>query len=223
MVVERFLQIIGVLAGRAALLDPRPQLGDDGLEIDGALDCGVVARIRRHAVNLASRVPALASYAPALASCAVVNDRVPDPLPYGDVRAEIEAAARETAARADFPSAYLAQVSTESERFALRTADPGDIRAAVALLEEQTNVHASAPVESRNRGVSAAKLVVRKAVFFAVNHLAEQMRALGWAAASVGQAAAERIEQLEARVRDLEARIAALDHGSDASEDPSES
>jgi hypothetical protein len=157
----------------------------------------------------------------------VVDDRVPDPLPHGDVRAEIEAAARQTAERSDFPSAYLAQVRNESERFALRTADTGDIRAAIALLEEQTNVHAAAPVDSRNRGVSAAKVVVRKAVFFAVNHLAEQMRALGWAAASVGEAAAERIERLEARVRELEARVASLDHGvapSDrASEDPSES
>ncbi len=148
---------------------------------------------------------------PALASYAVVNDRVPDPLPHDDVRAEIEAAARETAARADFPSAYMAQVRNEGERFTLRTADTDDIRAAVALLEEQTNVHALAPVDSRNRGVSTAKLVVRKAVFFAANHLAEQMRALGWAAASVGEAAAERIEQLEARVRELEARVASLD------------
>ena len=157
----------------------------------------------------------------------MADDRVPDPLPHGDVRAEIEATARQTAERADFPAAYLAQVRTESERFALRTADAGDIRAAIALLEEQTNVHALAPVDSRNRGVSAAKVVVRKAVFFAANHLAEQMRALGWAAASVGEAAAERIEKLEARVRELEARVASLDHGSGpsdgASEGPSES
>lgn len=153
----------------------------------------------------------------------MVNDRVPDPLPYGDVRAEIEAAARQAAAGADFPSAYVTQVRTEGERFALRTADAGDIRAAVALLEEQTDVHASAPVDSRNRGVSAAKVVVRKAVFFAVNHLAEQVRALGWAAASVGAAAAERIEQLEARVRELEARVASLDHGAGPSENSSES
>jgi hypothetical protein len=144
-----------------------------------------------------------------------------DPLPHSDERAEIEAAARQTAARADFPSAYMTQVRTERDRFALRTADAGDIRAAIALLEEQTNVHALAPVDSRNRGVSAAKLVVRKAVFFAVNHLAEQVRALGWAAASVGEAAAERIEQLEARVRDLETRLASRDGVS--TEDPSES
>jgi len=148
----------------------------------------------------------------------VVGD-TPDPLPHGDVRAEIEAAARRTAAGAEFPAAYMAQVRTERERFALRTADGGDIRAAIALLEEQTDVHAVAPVDSRNRGVSAAKLVVRKAVFFAVNHLAEQVRALGWAAASVGEAAAERIEQLEARVRELETRLAARD----GTEDPSES
>ena len=153
------------------------------------------------------------SDAPALASYAVVNDRVPDPLPHGDVRAEIEATAHATEARADFPSAYVAQVRSEGERFALRTADASDIRAAITLLEEQTNVNALAPVDSRNRGVSSAKLVVRKAVFFAANHLAEQMRALGWAAASVGEAAAERIEALEARVKDLEARLAALDPG----------
>ena len=116
----------------------------------------------------------------------------------------------------------MARVHTETERFALRTADLDDIRAAVALLEEQTNVHASAPVESRNRGVSTAKLVVRKAVFFAMNHLAEQMQALGWAAASVGHAAAERIEALE-RVDALEARINSLDAGADASEGTSTS
>ena len=63
----------------------------------------------------------------------------------------------------------------------------------------------------RYRGVDAAKKVVRKAVFFAVNHLAEQMRALGWATTSVGTAAAERIEQLESRVHELEARLARLD------------
>ena len=148
-----------------------------------------------------------------------MNDRVPDPLPHGDVRAEIEAAAQQTAARADFPSAYFAQMRVEAKRFALRIADPSDIRAAVSILEEQANVHASAPVDSRNRGISAAKLVVRKAVFFAVNHLAEQTKALGWAAASVGRAATERIEQLEAKVRELESRIASLDRVSDPPEE----
>jgi hypothetical protein len=91
----------------------------------------------------------------------------------------------------------------------------------VTLLEEQTNVQALAPVDSRNRGIGAAKVVVRKAVFFAMNHLAEQVRALGWAAASVGEAAAERIEQLEARVRELEARVAALGHDPGATEETS--
>jgi len=135
----------------------------------------------------------------------------PDSLPYAEIRSEIENAASDTTARADFPTAYVAQLHAEAERFGLRTAEPGDIRAAITLLEEQTNVHAVAPVDSRNRGVSAAKVVVRKAIFFAANHLAEQMRALGWATASVGRAAAERIEELEARVRELEDRIATLD------------
>lgn len=153
----------------------------------------------------------------------MVNDRVPAPLPYPGERAEIEAAARDTPAHADFPAEYIAQVHAAGERFALRTADPGDIRAALALLEEQTNINVTAPVESRNRGVSAAKMVVRKSVFFTTNHLAEQMRALGWAAASVGQATAERIEELEARVLELESRLSALGPTAHAPEDSSES
>ena len=140
----------------------------------------------------------------------MVNDEPADPLPYADVRAEIAIdAGREPASSAD--AEYLDRVRSSTDRFALRTAASDDIRAAVALLEEQTNVHATAPVDSRNRGISAAKVVVRKTVFFAMNHLAEQVRALGWAAASVGEAAAERIEKLEARVETLEARLDALD------------
>jgi hypothetical protein len=144
------------------------------------------------------------------------NDSLPpDVLPRSDVRAEIDAAARETAGRPDFPTDYVERVNEQSARFALRTAAPGDIRAALALLEEQTNVQALAPVDSRNRGVTEAKKVVRKAVFFATNHLTEQVRALGWATTSVGTAAAERIEQLEARVRDLEARLRDLEGASE--------
>jgi hypothetical protein len=135
------------------------------------------------------------------------------PLPYETERAEIEAAARQTITRSDFPNDYVDLVHEQGARFTLRTAAPGDIRAAIALLEEQTNVQALAPTDSRNRGVGAAKKVVRKAVFFTVHHLTEQMRALGWAATSVGTAAAERIEQLEARVHELEARLERLDPG----------
>ena len=142
------------------------------------------------------------------------------PLPYEAERAEIEAAALLAMNAADFPRDYVERVHDQAARFTLRTAEPGDIRAAIALLEEQTNVQALAPVESRNRGVGAAKKVVRKAVFFTVHHLTEQMRALGWAATSVGNAAAERIEQLEARVHELEVRLA-RDEADDGHDDPS--
>lgn len=141
----------------------------------------------------------------------MVSDRVPGPLPYADERGEINDAARAATARPGFPAAYMAQVNAAGERFTLRTADTDDVRAALALLEEQTDINVSAPVESRNRGISAVKLMVRKSVFFTTNHLAEQMRALGWATVSVGEAAAERIEQLEARVIELETRLAAHD------------
>jgi len=144
----------------------------------------------------------------------VPNGSTPDgPLPYESERTEIEAAAREMRARTDFPTEYVDRVHDEAARFVLRTAASGDIRAAIALLEEQTNVQALAPTESRNPGVGAAKKIVRKAVFFTVHHLTEQMRALGWATTSVATAAAERIEQLEVRVRDLETRLGRVDPG----------
>ena len=142
------------------------------------------------------------------------SDPPSEPLPYADVRAEIDAQARRAGSSAPTVE-YLARIRAASERFTLRAAGSDDIRAAVVLLEEQTDVQAHAPVDSRNRGISAAKVVVRKSVFFAMNHLAEQMRALGWAAASMGEAAAERIEKLEARVDELEARLGASDDTSE--------
>jgi hypothetical protein len=140
----------------------------------------------------------------------MANERLPESLPRERVLAEIADAARATAERPDFPTGYVDRVHEQAASFALRTAAPDDIRAAIALLEEQTNVDANAPIDARNQAVGAAKKAVRKAVFFAVNHAIEQMRALGWATAAMGQAAAERIEQLEARVRELEDRIERL-------------
>jgi hypothetical protein len=138
----------------------------------------------------------------------VPDESTPDgPFPYETERTEIEAAARQLRARADFPAEYVDRVDDQAARFVLRTAPSGDIRAAIALLEEQTNVQALAPTESRNAAVGAAKKIVRKAVFFTVHHMTEQMRAFGWATTSVVTAAAERIEQLEVRVRELEARL----------------
>jgi hypothetical protein len=146
----------------------------------------------------------------------MANDRLSDTSPHRSfpretVRGEIEAAAESVIARPDFPTAYVDRVREQSDRFTLRTAATDDIRAALTLLEEQTNMQAIAPIEARNRGVGAAKKVVRKAVFFTVHHLTEQMRALGWATTSVGTAAAERIEQLENRLHEVETRLARLE------------
>ena len=72
----------------------------------------------------------------------MANDRPTDlpraVLPNDDVRAEIEAAARATVDRPDFPADYAERVAEQSARFALRTGAHGDLRAALSLLEEQT-------------------------------------------------------------------------------------
>src|SRR5947207_15231264 len=135
----------------------------------------------------------------------------PETLPRERVRAEIDDAARATEAQPDFPRDYVGRLRDQAAGFALRTAASDDIRAAIALLEEQATVDAQAPIEARNRGVETAKKAVRKAVFFTTNHVTEQMRALGWATTSVAEAMAERIEALEARVRELEALVARLE------------
>jgi hypothetical protein len=132
---------------------------------------------------------------------------------HGSGRAcEIDGCARDAARTARLPARRRARArQSKAAPCALRTAESDDIRAAIALLEEQTDVDAQAPVESRNRGVETAKKAVRKAVFFTTNHLTEQLRALGWATTSVAEAAAERIEALEARVRELEDQVARLE------------
>ena len=83
----------------------------------------------------------------------MANERLPDSLPRERVRAEIDDAARATSERPDFPSDYVDRVHEQAASFALRIADPDDIRAAIALLEEQTNVDAMAPIEARNQAV----------------------------------------------------------------------
>src|SRR5262245_9567290 len=191
-----------IRAVEAATLDAIAERREQLLEIRGLLRRLRIGRGRRLLVGHAPNVPCARISTRTVDAIdrdsvdPVVNDRPADPLPYADVRAEIEAdAGRASGSGAN--AEYLDRIRSETDRFTLRTAASDDIRAAIALLEEQTDVQASAPVDSRNRGISAAKVVVRKTVFFAVNHLAEQMRALGWAAASVGEAAAERIETLE--------------------------
>ena len=54
--VERRLEVVRVLTGDAALLDAGFQLGNNRVEINGAVRCGRMSRIRRHSVNLAEHV-----------------------------------------------------------------------------------------------------------------------------------------------------------------------
>lgn len=128
------------------------------------------------------------------------------PLPHADARERAE-----HAAAAVEHDEYLEQVRAAARTLAAPETQADDIRAAVAVLEEHATVNAVAPVESRNRGASAAKKVVRKAVFFTTHHLASQISSLGWSTVTLGNAAADRIEALEHEVADLRARIVALE------------
>ena len=148
VLVERRLEIVGVLAATRRCLDPSLQLGDHGVEVDGVARSGRVSRIRRHGVNLAEAVRRDRARASVPNLAPMANDRLPDslrtlprrspsgpigPLPYEIERAEIEAAARDRRAP-DFPTDYVDRVHEQvgAVRAAHRRArrHPGRDRAA---------------------------------------------------------------------------------------------
>ena len=53
MLVERRFEIVRILARDPPLFDAGFQLRNNRVEINGAVGCGRMSRIRRHSVNLA--------------------------------------------------------------------------------------------------------------------------------------------------------------------------
>ena len=116
------------------------------------------------------------------------------------LRADVDRAARRIEASDGFPAAYVGLARTAAGRLAASSPRRGDVRGAVADLEEHATISARAPVDAPNRALTAAKKVVGKAVFFSAHHLAAQVTAMGWSTVWLGMAASERLEHLERRL-----------------------
>jgi hypothetical protein len=141
----------------------------------------------------------------------VTDKQMPAPLPYADVRARAAEAAARTERSDPVTRAYVDQIRVEVARLAPPAANADDVRAAVALLEEQAHLDAVAPLESANRAATAAKRVVRKAVFFTTHHLAAQISSLGWSTVWLGNATADQLDRIERRLDAIEARLDRLE------------
>ena len=120
--------------------------------------------------------------------------------------AEIDEAARELEASADFPSSYVALVRSRAARLSAPTVHAGDVRGALTLLEEYAYVDDEVPLEGRFAAIVHAKRLVRKATWFTTHHLANGVSSFGRASVWLGMTIAERLEQLESRLDDTAAR-----------------
>lgn len=137
----------------------------------------------------------------------MTDQPTPAPLPYADVRARAREAATHREHADASARAYLERIRSEVARLGAPAVRSDDIRAAIAVLEEQAHIDPLAPLDSTRKGVVFAKQLVRKAVFFTTYHLAAQLSSLGWSTVWLGHATADRIEQLERRLDAIEAGL----------------
>ena len=225
VLVERRLEVVGVLARVPALLDPSLQLGDHRVEIDSVVRGGRVSRIRRHGVNLAEDVrrdgPALACRSHPPRRWTMANDRLSE---HRSARSRRRSATRRRARRDRGGGARAprrgptsrASTSTgcASRRRGSRCAPPRPTTSG-----PRSRCSRSRPTCRRSRPIDVAQPRRRRReegrAQGRVLHGAttSPSRCARWAGRRrrSANAAAERIEQLEARVRELEARLARLE------------
>lgn len=135
---------------------------------------------------------------------------------------DIVDAARSREESPDFPASLAARVRAATSRLGATAVRPDDIRHASVLLERAAAIDAQVPTASRAAPMGFAKRVVKKAVFFYIRFLADQVSLLGHAAARMGFSVAERVDALDeelaalrSRVEELERRLAAGPAGRD--------
>lgn len=120
-------------------------------------------------------------------------------------------AARERESADDFPAALAAKVRAATARLGATAVRPDDIRHASVLVERAAAIDAQVPTVSRLAPMGFVKRVVRKAVFFYMRFLADQISLLGHAAARMGFSVAERVDTLDDEVAELRARVEELE------------
>ncbi len=106
---------------------------------------------------------------------------------------------------------YLAKVRAAAGRLAVGPDRKGDLRAALAALEETATLDVDVPTLSRRPPVRYLKLAVRALTRWYVRYIAQQVTALGHATAGFGSEVADRTDDLDAELSMATARLAALE------------
>lgn len=135
---------------------------------------------------------------------------------------EVVAEARARQASPDFPHETVARILVATGWLSAAEPDSDDVRFAALILQRQAGVDVEPPLGARSWPQRLAKRVVRRLVGWYVRFLAQQISALGQAAARLGLAVVRRTEALEAqaaadrasverRLEDLSDRLARLE------------
>jgi hypothetical protein len=106
----------------------------------------------------------------------------------------------ESVARALRGDSQLDRIRAATARLAARDIDPGDPRAALALLESQVDIDVEVPTGSRLRGVTLLKRAVKRLVGWYVRYLGQQVTLAGHAVVRFGNALIEHTESLDRAV-----------------------
>ncbi|MGI8793877.1 MAG: hypothetical protein ACR2H3_12005 [Acidimicrobiales bacterium] len=128
---------------------------------------------------------------------------------------EIVEAARARESSADFPAALVGRIRSATARLGATAVRPDDIRHAAVLVERASAIDPQVPAVARAAPLGLAKQVIKKAMFFYIRFLADQISLLGHAAARMGFSVAERIDSLDEEIAALRSRVEALEAAAD--------
>ena len=124
---------------------------------------------------------------------------------------EIAEAARAREGDERFPAALAAKVRAATTRLGATAVRPDDIRHAAVLVEQAAAIDAQVPTASQVAPLGYVKRLIKKATFFYMRFLADQISLLGHAAARMGFSVAERVDSLDEEVALLRARVEELE------------
>lgn len=127
----------------------------------------------------------------------------PDPqLRPERVMAEIEAEVRRRRASGEIPAELESQLDQAFERYSPMSARD-DLQAALRAVDRASWIDVNVPVASRIAAGSFVKKVLRKAMAWYLNYLAQQVRSLGATGVAVMHSLALRVAALDAKLAEL--------------------
>lgn len=112
--------------------------------------------------------------------------------------------------RSDEQRAYLDRVRAALARLSTPDIRPGDVRAALAVVESRAGIDPDPPTLSRRFTARLARHAFRRLTGWDLRYLGAQVTVLGYAIVGFGTAVVERTERLEATTGRVDDDVTAL-------------